>query len=66
MKNLAQSGTPTPGASIKQRLEFIGGPSGLFRGIWPGTLSGGIRNGFGMVAMVYAQQWATKLGLRET
>jgi hypothetical protein len=64
MKNLAQSGTPTPGASFRERLAYLGGPKGLFRGIWPGTLSGAIRNGAGMVAMVYAQQWATKLGMR--
>lgn len=64
LKNLTQSGTPFPGATIKQKIEFLGGPKGLFRGVWPGTIAGAIRNGSAMVAMVYAQSWATKLGLR--
>jgi hypothetical protein len=66
LKNLAQSGTPFPGASIGKRIKFLGGPMGLFRGIWPGTLCGALRNGCGMVAMVQAQKWATQLGLRDT
>lgn len=64
IKNLAQSGTPHPGASLSQKIAYLGGPMGVFRGVWPGTLAGAIRNGSGMVAMVYAQTWATKLGLR--
>lgn len=64
LKNLAQSGTPHPAATLRQRLDFLGGPRGLVRGIWPGTFSGGLRNGCAMIAMVYAQRWATKLGLR--
>eukprot|EP01038_Epipyxis_sp_PR26KG_P008439 gene8439-11416_t len=64
LKNLAQSGTPHPGATFAQRIEFLGGMRGLMRGIWPGTIAGSLRNGCGMIAMVYAQSWATKLGLR--
>ena len=30
-----------------------------------GALGGGIRNAFGMVAMIYAQQYASALGLRD-
>ena len=64
LKNLAQSGTPHPGATFQQKLQYLGGPMGVFRGVVPGTIAGAIRNGAGMVAMVYAQKWATKLGLR--
>lgn len=64
LKNLTQSGTPHPGASLKEKLNFLGGPWGLFRGVWPGTLCGALRNGCAMVMMVHAQSWATKLGLR--
>lgn len=43
LKNLAQTGTPTPNATVAERIAYMGGVRGLFRGIWPGTLSGGIR-----------------------
>ena len=65
MKNLAQTGIPHPGASVRERLAYLGGPAGVYRGVWPGCSAGAIRNGCGMVAMVYAQKWATRLGLRE-
>jgi len=65
LKNMAQSGTPFPGASLKQKLVFLGGPMGLFRGVWPGTICGAVRNGFAMVALVYAHEWASILGLRQ-
>lgn len=64
MKNLAQSGTPFPGAKFSDRIKYLGGYSGVYRGIWPGTLCGALRNGCAMLAMVQAQAWATKLGLR--
>ena len=65
IKNLTQSGTPFPGATLKQKLDFLGGPLGLYRGVMPGTIGGAFRNGAAMAAMVYAQSWATKLGLRD-
>lgn len=65
MKNLTQAGKPFPGASVKERLDFLGGPKGLWRGVGVGTFCGGFRNGCGMIAMVYAQQGATMLGLRD-
>jgi len=65
MKNLAQSGIPKPFATIGERLGHIGGFWGIYRGFWPGCTAGAIRNGCGMVAMVKAQQWATKIGLRD-
>jgi solute carrier family 25 carnitine/acylcarnitine transporter 20/29 len=65
LKNLAQSGTPHPGASVAQRVGFMGGPRGLMRGVGPGALAGAMRNGLGMVAMVEAHKWATRLGLRD-
>jgi hypothetical protein len=65
LKNLSQSGTPFPGATVKDQVAFLGGPRGLFRGVGPGTLCGSLRNGCAMVVMVYAQSLATQLGLRE-
>ena len=64
LKNLVHSGTPRPGATHSERIAFLGGYKGLMRGVWPGAIGGGMRNGFGMISMVYAQQWATQLGLR--
>lgn len=64
LKNLSQAGVPHPRASLTQKIRFLGGPWGLFRGVTPGVTAGALRNGCGMVAMVYAQQWATYLGLR--
>ena len=58
-------GTPRPGATFRETLAYLGGPWGLFRGVWPGTLCGALRNGCAMVMMVQAQGWATKLGLRQ-
>lgn len=66
MKNLAQSGTPFSGASIKQRLDYLGGAKGLYRGAGPGVSAAGLRNGTSFVALIYAQEWATKLGLRDS
>ena len=65
MKNLAQSATPHAGATISQRMEYLGGFRGLYRGVWPGTICGGFRNGCAMMVMGTAQAWATQLGLRE-
>jgi len=65
LKNLAQTGTPQPGATLAQRIAYLGGPMGLYRGVWPGTICGGFRNGCAMVGMVWAQKQATKLGLRD-
>lgn len=65
LKNLAQSGIPQPGATVAQRISYLGGWTGVYRGVWPGCCAGAIRNGAGMVAMVYAQKWATRLGLRD-
>lgn len=64
LKNLAQSGTPHANATFSERLAYLGGPLGLYRGMGPGVLAGAIRNGCGMMSMVYAQTWATQLGLR--
>lgn len=64
-KNLAQSGLPVPRATIAQRISFLGGPWGVYRGVMPGALSGAVRNGCAMVAMIYAQRLATRLGLRD-
>lgn len=65
IKNLAQSNLPYPNATWTDRVRFLGGPAGLYRGVAPGTMSGGLRNGVGMIAMLYTQQLATRLGLRD-
>lgn len=39
LKNLAQAAKPHAGASISQRISFMGGPLGLFTGMSPGKLS---------------------------
>lgn len=65
LKNLAQSGTPHAGATIAQRIEYLGDLKGLYRGVWPGTICGGFRNGCAMMVMGTAQAWATQLGLRD-
>lgn len=66
IKNLTQAGLPAPNASLAQRLTYIGGPSGLYRGALPGVLCGGFRNGCGFYAMnVIANPMATYIGLRE-
>ena len=64
MKNLAQSGLPHPGASVAERVRHMGGWGGMLRGIAPGATGGGLRNACGMVAMVYAQQFVTKMNWR--
>lgn len=65
LKNLSQSGTPHPGATLAEKVAFLGGPLGLWRGVAPGVVCGGLRNGCAMVMMVNAQKWATDLGLRD-
>lgn len=65
MKNLAQGGIPHAGATFAERIKFLGGYGGLYRGAMPGTVAGGLRNGFGMLAMICAQKLVTHLGMRE-
>eukprot|EP00967_Tisochrysis_lutea_P148039 scaffold282193_cov31-Tisochrysis_lutea.AAC.2 len=66
LKNCAQAGLPKPGASLAERLHYLGGPRGLYRGAAPGILCGGLRNGCAMMAMNgIANPLITKLGLRQ-
>ena len=66
LKNLAQAGLPTPGATLADRLRYLGGPGGLYRGALPGVLGGGFRNGCAAVAMNgLANPLLTRLGLRD-
>jgi hypothetical protein len=64
LKNLAQTATPRIGATISERVSYLGGLRGLYRGVVPGTVCGGFRNACGMVVLTYAQAYATKRGLR--
>jgi hypothetical protein len=43
MKNLKQAGLPFAEASVSQRIAYVGGPLGLFRGAVPGITCGGER-----------------------
>jgi solute carrier family 25 (mitochondrial carnitine/acylcarnitine transporter), member 20/29 len=66
LKNLAQAGLPRPGATLASRLQYVGGPRGLYRGALPSILCGGLRNGAATVAMNgFANPLITRLGLRE-
>lgn len=38
LKNLAQAGKPFVGATVVDRISFMGGPLGLFRGMSPGQV----------------------------
>lgn len=67
IKNCAQAGLPRPGASLAERVQYLGGPRGLYRGALPSILCGGLRNGCATVAMNgFANPLMTRLGLRET
>jgi hypothetical protein len=37
IKNLAQSGTPHPNATLAEKIRYLGGPIGLMRGVSPGN-----------------------------
>ncbi|KAJ1459704.1 mitochondrial carrier domain-containing protein [Pelagophyceae sp. CCMP2097] len=65
LKNLAQAARPFPNATIAERINYLGGPRGLYLGVWPGTLCGGFRNGVAMVAMANYQRLCTEHGLRD-
>ena len=67
LKNCAQAGLPRPRASLAERVQYLGGPRGLYRGALPSILCGGLRNGCATVAMNgFANPLITRLGLRET
>lgn len=66
IKNCAQAGLPRSGAGLTERLVYLGGPLGLYRGAAPGILCGGLRNGCAMLAMNgVANPLITKMGLRD-
>ena len=63
IKNLTQAGVPFPNATIKQKIDCLGGYKGLYRGVFPGLLSGVIRNSCGFLSIFYSHQLAQKLGI---
>jgi len=66
IKNCAQAGLPRPGAGFAERLAYLGGPLGLYRGAAAGIVCGALRNGCAMVAMNgLANPLVTRLGLRD-
>mmetsp|Transcript_39593 Transcript_39593/g.99799 ORF Transcript_39593/g.99799 Transcript_39593/m.99799 type:complete len:286 (+) Transcript_39593:128-985(+) len=69
LKNQVQAGTrigavAAKDATIAQRVAYMGGFLGLYRGIVPGTISIFSRNGSAMVVMQYAQAKITEWGWR--
>mmetsp|Transcript_95425 Transcript_95425/g.269648 ORF Transcript_95425/g.269648 Transcript_95425/m.269648 type:complete len:285 (+) Transcript_95425:43-897(+) len=67
LKNQVQAGTEVAGSSsptLRQRIAYLGGPIGLYRGILPGSISVFLRNGTAAVVMTFAQRKITELGLR--
>lgn len=65
LKNLAQAGTPSPGATLVERVRYLGGFRGLYIGAGPGIICGGFRNGIAMMTMAKYQDLATHLGFRD-
>jgi len=67
LKNQLQAGTKLEGVeapTLRQRIAYLGGPLGLYRGILPGSISVFLRNGSAAVVMSYANKKITELGLR--
>lgn len=67
LKNQVQAGTAVEGTTsptLRQRIAYLGGPAGLYRGILPGSISVFLRNGTAAVVMSFAQRKITELGLR--
>jgi solute carrier family 25 carnitine/acylcarnitine transporter 20/29 len=67
LKNQVQAGTMIEGTTkptLSQRIAYLGGPLGLYRGIMPGSISVFLRNGAASVIMAFAQRKITELGLR--
>lgn len=67
LKNQVQAGTAVEGTAaptLRQRITYLGGPLGLYRGILPGSISVFLRNGTAAVVMGLAQRKITELGLR--
>merc|ERR1712086_890490 len=67
LKNQVQAGTVIDGTTtptLRQRINFLGGPLGLYRGILPGSISVFMRNGAAAVVMSFANRKITELGLR--
>ncbi|KAJ9453756.1 Mitochondrial substrate carrier family protein G [Diplonema papillatum] len=69
LKNQVQAGTEIEGIAkptIRQRIQYLGGFTGLYRGILPGTISVFSRNGAAMIVMQKAQRMISETGLRDT
>eukprot|EP00927_Polykrikos_kofoidii_P067509 TRINITY_DN62997_c0_g1_i1.p1 TRINITY_DN62997_c0_g1~~TRINITY_DN62997_c0_g1_i1.p1 ORF type:complete len:303 (-),score=44.34 TRINITY_DN62997_c0_g1_i1:73-930(-) len=68
LKNQLQAGTTIEGIAgkptLRQRVDALGGPLGLYRGIVPGTISVFLRNGAAAVVMGYANKQIAAWGLR--
>jgi len=67
LKNQVQAGTTVEGTNsptLRQRIAYLGGPLGLYRGILPGSISVFTRNGTAAIVMAFAQRKITELGLR--
>lgn len=65
LKNMTQGGIPHVKASFADRVRYLGGWKGLYRGASIGIIGGGFRNGVAMVAMNNWQRLASTFGLRK-
>lgn len=67
LKNQVQAGTKVDGIeqpTLRQRIQSLGGFTGLYRGIVPGSISVFLRNGCAAVVMSQMQRKITEWGLR--
>lgn len=67
LKNQVQAGMAVDGVAsptLRQRVAFMGGPLGLYRGILPGSISVFLRNGTAAVVMGYINRKISEYGLR--
>lgn len=51
--------------TLRDRIRYLGGLRGLYRGILPGSISVFTRNGASMIVMQWAQRQITAWGLRD-
>lgn len=67
LKNQVQAGMSVDGVAkptLRQRVAFMGGPLGLYRGILPGSISVFLRNGTAAVVMGFMNRKISEKGLR--
>jgi len=69
LKNQLQAGTAVNGktgsaVTLRERIRSLGGLTGLYRGILPGSISVFARNGAAMIVMQWAHREVSRRGWR--